>query len=134
MRERRSGQALYGPYFRQGQPGGPPCRISWMEVLGRPSNGTAEEIFFVNAQDGATEVELLRAIVARLGIRWGCDTLGWWAASPVHGLGLRLSREDEVRTRPWAVWRQDDNGNRFLVSEGHSQAEAERIVAEYGAK
>jgi hypothetical protein len=29
----------------------------------------------------------------------------------------------------WAVQRQDDNGNRFVVQAGLSRAEAERLVA-----
>lgn len=34
----------------------------------------------------------------------------------------------------WAVVRQDDNGNRFVVQTGLSQAEAERLVAEFQAR
>lgn len=33
----------------------------------------------------------------------------------------------------WAVWRQDDVGNAFLVSEGHSRRDAEGLVASYQA-
>lgn len=32
--------------------------------------------------------------------------------------------------RTFAVWRQDDNGSRFLVSGNHSQEDAERLCAE----
>ena len=31
----------------------------------------------------------------------------------------------------WAVWRQDDNGHRALISAGHTRAEAERICSEF---
>ena len=31
----------------------------------------------------------------------------------------------------WAVHRQDDNGNRFVVRTGLSREEAERLVAEF---
>jgi UDP-N-acetyl-2-amino-2-deoxyglucuronate dehydrogenase len=34
----------------------------------------------------------------------------------------------------WAVHRQDDNGNRFVVREHLSQAEAVRLVAEFEAR
>ena len=34
----------------------------------------------------------------------------------------------------WNVWRQDDNGNRFVISGGHSQAEAEQICADFEAR
>jgi lactoylglutathione lyase len=36
--------------------------------------------------------------------------------------------------RSWSIWRQDDNGNRFLVSSGHARAEAERVAAEFEAR
>jgi hypothetical protein len=31
----------------------------------------------------------------------------------------------------WAVFRQDDNGNRFVVDTGLSREEADQLVAEY---
>jgi hypothetical protein len=34
----------------------------------------------------------------------------------------------------WAVHRQDDNGNRFVVRTGLGRDEAERLVAEFEAK
>jgi hypothetical protein len=34
----------------------------------------------------------------------------------------------------WELWRQDDNGNRFLVSAGHSRAEADRLAADFEAR
>jgi hypothetical protein len=34
----------------------------------------------------------------------------------------------------WAVHRQDDNGNRFVVQTGLSRAEAERLVAVFEAR
>lgn len=34
----------------------------------------------------------------------------------------------------WQIWRQDDNGNRFMISSGHRRAEAERIAAEFEAR
>jgi hypothetical protein len=34
----------------------------------------------------------------------------------------------------WAVHRQDDNGNQFVVQTGLSREEAERLVAEFEAK
>jgi hypothetical protein len=36
--------------------------------------------------------------------------------------------------RTWAVHRQDDNGNRFLVQARLSREEAERLVAELEAR
>jgi hypothetical protein len=34
----------------------------------------------------------------------------------------------------WTVHRQDDNGNRFVVQTGLSQADADRLVAELEAR
>lgn len=34
----------------------------------------------------------------------------------------------------WSVWRQDDNGQRYLVSRGHARRDAERACAEFEAK
>jgi hypothetical protein len=34
----------------------------------------------------------------------------------------------------WTVYRQDDNGNRFVVERHLSQADAERLAAEFEAR
>jgi hypothetical protein len=34
----------------------------------------------------------------------------------------------------WVVWRQDDNGNRFVVARKESRAEAEALAAEMEAR
>ena len=34
----------------------------------------------------------------------------------------------------WSVWRQDDNGNVFMVSNGHVESEALRLVREFESK
>lgn len=34
----------------------------------------------------------------------------------------------------WLLWRQDDNGNRFEVSGGHTREGAERLAAEFEAR
>lgn len=34
----------------------------------------------------------------------------------------------------WVVWRQDDNGNRFVVARRDSRAEAEEFAAELDAR
>jgi hypothetical protein len=43
------------------------------------------------------------------------------------------SAPDVVRDR-WVVWRQDDNGNRFMVARKDSRAEAEALVSEMEAR
>lgn len=37
-------------------------------------------------------------------------------------------------TETWTVWRQDDSGNKDVVSAGHDRANAERIVREFEAR
>jgi hypothetical protein len=34
----------------------------------------------------------------------------------------------------WIVWRCDDNGNRFVVTETRTRDDAERLVAEFTAR
>lgn len=34
----------------------------------------------------------------------------------------------------WSLWRQDDNGNVFMVSSGHTETEVLRLVREFEAK
>jgi hypothetical protein len=46
--------------------------------------------------------------------------------------GAAASRSPAAGT--WAVHRQDDNGNRFVVQTGLSREQAERLVAELEAR
>jgi UDP-N-acetyl-2-amino-2-deoxyglucuronate dehydrogenase len=39
-----------------------------------------------------------------------------------------------TQKQTWTVYRQDDNGNRFVVSTRLSREEAERLVAEFEAR
>lgn len=39
-----------------------------------------------------------------------------------------------IREQTWAVYRQDDNGNRFVVSTRLGREEAKRLVAEFEAR
>ena len=45
---------------------------------------------------------------------------------------VRPDKDDAPRT--WSVWRQDDNGNRFIVTSGHERAKAEQIALELEAR
>jgi hypothetical protein len=42
--------------------------------------------------------------------------------------------DPDEASETWAVWRQDDNGNRFEISGGHSYEEADRLRAEFEAR
>lgn len=50
-----------------------------------------------------------------------------------------MSSPDSIGPAPvpqqtWAVYRQDDNGNRFVVNTRLRREEAERLVAEFEAR
>jgi hypothetical protein len=48
-----------------------------------------------------------------------------------------MDQTDNTTARPdmkWAVHRQDDNGNRFVVATGLSREDAERLVQMYEAR
>ena len=71
-------------FHRLGVPGGPGCEVTALRATGKDDNGNPQAIDFLDAGPNATEVELLRTIAATLGVRWGHDELGWWAAVPVR--------------------------------------------------
>lgn len=50
------------------------------------------------------------------------------------GTKIELSEPAPVSNETWAVWRQDDNGNRFRISGGHTHEEADRRRAEFEAR
>lgn len=72
----------HGPYHRTGQPGGPSAHVLALDVMGRGPDGEPEPAQLLDAQGDATEVELLRMICATIGVTWGHDEFGWWAAVP----------------------------------------------------
>jgi hypothetical protein len=44
------------------------------------------------------------------------------------------SRLAEGRGKGWTVWRQDDNGNQYVVSRHDTQAEAQSVAADMEAR
>jgi hypothetical protein len=40
----------------------------------------------------------------------------------------------ESGSPPWVVWRQDDNGNRFVVSRHDTRDQAEAVAARFEAR
>ena len=72
----------YGPHHRLGEPGGPGCQVTVLSVTMKGPDGVAVPAELLDAGTEATEVELLRTIAGRFGVRWGHDDLGWWAAVP----------------------------------------------------
>lgn len=47
---------------------------------------------------------------------------------------IKAKETSDVEGATWAVWRQDDNGNRFFMSGGHTHEEAEQICRRFEAR
>jgi hypothetical protein len=154
---------LHGLFHRKGKPGGPSCEVVILPVVIKGANGNPVRPNLIDA-GGGSEIELLRTVAQGWGIKWGQDELGWWAAvprdtieqhfeqpsdtavtwCPVNAVAWKphssidekdvLAKKTTAQPMAWAVWRQDDHGNRFEVSRGHSHVEALRLVAEFEAK
>ena len=84
--------------------------------------GAAVAAELLDAGDGRTEVELLRTIASRSGVKWGHDELGWWAVVPGQGFPS------------WSVWRQDDSGSKFLMEANLTETRARDLVQEFEAR
>jgi hypothetical protein len=72
----------HGPFHRTGEPGGPGAEVLALQVEARAADGSPQPAHLLDAQGDATEVELLRTICSTLGVTWGHDEFGWWAAVP----------------------------------------------------
>jgi hypothetical protein len=120
--------STYGPFHRAGNPGGPGCRVTLIPVQGKKPDGTMMDGSLLDAGSEAPEIELLRTVANGLGVVWGHDEFGWWAAVP----SFPASKFAEA-SRPsnrHSLFREDDNGARFLIASFDSLDEAERKAAE----
>lgn len=106
-------------YHRNGEPGGPACTVAVLPVSTKTADGKITNVSLLDAGPEATEVELLRTIASRYGVRWGHDEHGWWASVP------------DAAYPSWVVWRQDDNGNQFVVRANLTEAQARAMAKEY---
>ena len=71
-------------YHRLGEPGGPGCQVTALQITGKGLDGLPYPAHLLDAGLAATELELLRTVAQGLGIRWGHDDLGWWAVVPAQ--------------------------------------------------
>lgn len=121
----------YGPYCRIGVPGGPGCRVAAIPMSGRASG--SDQVIEGSLLDGgpeASEVELLRTVAHCLGIVWGHDEMGWWAMVPNE---MRCELTSSTQPTPdllFALYREDDNGARFLIERFATRAEADAKAEE----
>ncbi len=79
MNDMPDNPAPHGPYHRIGSPGGPGCPVSTLPITWKGPDGTFVQGHLLDAGADATELELLRTIAEKFGVRWGHDDLGWWA-------------------------------------------------------
>lgn len=106
---------------RVGEPGGPGCEVTHLEITFRDANGHEVDGELMDAGSDTTELALLRTVANRLGVAWGRDGSGWWAAV----------QKDKITD--WTVWRQDDNGRKFIVETNLNELDAHLLVAELEA-
>lgn len=71
---------MHSPYHRRGQPGGPGCAVGELPIMVKGADGQPINGVLLDAGPEASELELLRTIAKRLGVHWGHDEFGWWAA------------------------------------------------------
>lgn len=57
------------------------------------------------------------------------DVALWYNTGVKHGAEKKSSKKEK-----WTVWRQDDNGNKFMVAENLSQEEAANTTEMFGSK
>ncbi|WP_218032871.1 hypothetical protein [Brevifollis gellanilyticus] len=67
-----------------------------------------------------------------LGIAWGHDEMGWWAMVPNEMRCNLTSSAESTSGLPFALYREDDNGARFLIDRFATREEAEAKATELG--
>jgi hypothetical protein len=65
---------------RRGQPGGPGCHVTALQITLKAPGDALVPGYLLDAGTQASELELLRTSAEGLGVKWGHDDLGWWAA------------------------------------------------------
>lgn len=121
----------HGPFHRRGAPGGPGAGVSVLPISGRrPGTGEVIEACLLDAGERASELELLRTVASGLGVVWGQDDLGAWAMVPNEPRSAFATSPEPPTELPHALYREDDNGARFLIARYATQAEAEAKAAE----
>ncbi|WP_294221540.1 hypothetical protein [Prosthecobacter sp.] len=119
----------HGPFHRRGAPGGPGCEVSALPISGRrPGSDQVIEACLLDAGETATELELVRTVASGLGVVWGQDDLGAWAVVPNEPRSAFATSPDPPTELPHALYREDDNGARFLIARYATQAKAAELA------
>ena len=69
-------------------------------------------------------------LASGLGVVWGQDELGAWAVVPNEPRSAFATAPEPPSELPHALYREDDNGARFLIARYATQAQAEAKAAE----
>jgi hypothetical protein len=126
----------HSPYHRKGAPGGLGCRVNLLPVQGQSAQGTPTAFALLDAGKEATEIELLRTIAKGLGVKWGQDDAGWWAAVPEKPISAfaaalyKAATDPAIANSAHALYREDDNGGRFLIGQFDTRQAAEARAKE----
>ena len=120
------------PFHRRGSPGGPGCRVAVIEVMGNAPSGATSAASLLDAGSESSEIELLRTIASGLGVVWGQDELGWWAAVPATPISEFAGSHSKAEGigGSYSLFRTDDNAVTFLVAEFRTREEAEQKASE----
>ena len=97
-------------------------------VQGKAPDGTITYSSLLDAGSEANEIELLRTVASGLEVIWGHDEFGWWAAVPSSPTS-KFAAASGSSSR-YALFREDDNGVRFLIAKFDSRDDAEHRAAE----
>ena len=107
---------------------GPGCEVSVLPISGRrPGRGEVIEACLLDAGKKASELELLRSVASVLGVVWGLDDLGAWAMVPNEPQSALVAPPAAEPDLPNALYREDDNGARFLIARFATQAKADEL-------
>ena len=109
-------------YHRTGEPGGSGCTLGVLQATANSPSGADIQVQILDGGESSTEVEVLRTVASRMGIQWGHDEFGWWAAYPGDSFPS------------WLVMRQDDSGNEYLVEANLTQKQAEEMARDLEAR
>jgi hypothetical protein len=91
-------------------------------VQGKAPDGTITYSSLLDAGSEANEIELLRTVASGLEVIWGHDEFGWWAAVPSSPTS-KFAAASGSSSR-YALFREDDNGVRFLIAHFDSRGGA----------
>jgi hypothetical protein len=113
-----------------GGPGHFSCRLGALVLELYPASQSAPSLERI----GFRVVDI--AAVTRAALRAGgrLERPGLLVDPDGRKIEITAAESSEPLEPRWAVWRQDDLGNPFLISAGHARSEAEQLCREFEAR